>query len=463
MTRPTPSGPSAFGPTPSGPSRQIHLAAHFPGVNNTTVWSDPAAGSQIEFSSFVHLARTAERAKFDFFFLAEGLRLREQNGRIHDLDVVGRPDTFTVLAALAGVTERLGLAGTVNSTFNEPYEVARQFASLDHLSAGRAAWNVVTSWDAFTGENFRRGGYLAEADRYERARSFLTTALELFDSWRGDDVLADAGSGRYLREPGPGAFARRDQFFDIQGHFNVPRSPQGRPVIFQAGDSDAGREFAAAGADAIFSRHSTFDAGQAFYADIKGRLAKYGRFPQELVVLPAATFVLADTDAEARERAALIRRQQVSGATAIMYAEQLWNRDLSGYDPDGPVPEIDPLAGENTVAKGRASVRMFTDRVATAQQWRELAETKKLSLREVVIEVTGRQQFVGSARTVAETINHFVQSKASDGFILVPHITPGGLDEFADTVVPLLQEWGVFRSEYVGSTLRDHLGLAPLD
>ena len=232
-------------------AKQIHLAAHFPGVNNTTVWSDPRSGSHIEFSSFAHLARTAERAKFDFLFLAEGLRLREQNGKIYDLDVVGRPDTFTVLAALAAVTDRLGLAGTINSTFNEPYEVARQFASLDHLSGGRAAWNVVTSWDAFTGENFRRGGFLPQEDRYERARTFLQTAWE-------------------------------------------------------------------------------------------------------------------------------------------------------------------------------------------------------------------RPTFVGSPATVAGQINDLVQADASDGFILAPHITPGGLDEFADTVVPLLQERGVFRSDYTGSTLRDHLGLEPL-
>lgn len=185
----------------SQPRKQIHLAAHFPGVNNTTVWSDPEAGSHIEFSSFVRLAQTAERAKFDFFFLAEGLRLREQNGEIYDLDVVGRPDTFTVLSALAAVTERLGLAGTINSTFNEPFEVARQFASLDHLSAGRAAWNVVTSWDAFTGENFRRAGYLPQDQRYDRAETFLRTAWELFDSWRGDEIAADAGSGVFLRDP----------------------------------------------------------------------------------------------------------------------------------------------------------------------------------------------------------------------------------------------------------------------
>jgi alkanesulfonate monooxygenase SsuD/methylene tetrahydromethanopterin reductase-like flavin-dependent oxidoreductase (luciferase family) len=254
----------------------------------------------------------------------------------------------------------------------------------------------------------------------------------------------------------------RDSQFDIAGHFNVPRSPQGRPVIFQAGDSDAGREFAARSADAIFSRHGTLEAGRAFYADVKGRLAKFGRTPQQLKILPAATFVLGDSDADAQEKAHVIRRQQVSGPTALRFLEQLWNRDLSGYDPDGPLPEIDPDPGEHTVAKGRASVRMFGDRLATAAQWRALAETKKLSIRQLVIEVSGRQSFIGSPAAVAAQINEFVQTDASDGFILVPHITPGGLDDFADTVVPLLQERGVFRTEYTGTTLREHLGLETL-
>jgi FMN-dependent oxidoreductase (nitrilotriacetate monooxygenase family) len=439
--------------------RQMHLAAHFPGVNNTTVWSDPDAGSHIEFSSFAHLARTAERAKFDFLVLAEGLRLREQNGLIYDLDVMGRPDTFTVLAALAAVTDRLGLAGTINSTFNEPVEVARQFASLDHLSAGRAAWNVVTSWDAFTGENFRRGGFLAQDRRYVRAKEFLDAAFTLFDSWRGDEIVADPESGTFLADPGAGRFAVSSSEFDIAGRFSVPRSPQGRPVIFQAGDSEEGREFAASTADAIFTRHGTLDAGQAFYADVKGRLAKYGRSPESLKILPAATFVLGDTDAEAQERADHVRRQQVSGQTAIKFAEQLWNRDLSDRDPDGPLPAEDPIVGENTISKGRASVRMYRDPVATAQQWRELAAAKNLSLREVVIEMTGRQNFIGTPAQVADVLDEFVQARASDGFILVPHITPGGLDEFADRVVPLLQERGAFRAEYTGTTLREHLGL----
>ncbi|MFI0897026.1 NtaA/DmoA family FMN-dependent monooxygenase [Streptomyces sp. NPDC020983] len=443
------------------PRKQLHLAVHFPGVNSTTVWSDPAAGSQIDFASFVHLARTAERAKFDFLFLAEGLRLREQAGKIYDLDVVGRPDTFTVLAALAAVTDRLGLAGTINSTFNEPYEVARQFASLDHLSAGRAAWNVVTSWDAFTGENFRRGGYLAAEDRYERASQFLTAVKVLLDSWRGDEIAADKESGTFLRDPDAGRFAHRVSQFDIRGRFNVPRSPQGRPVIFQAGDSEQGREFAASAADAIFTRHGTLEAGKAFYADVKGRLAKYGRSPGELLILPGVTYVLGDTPADAAEKADVIRHQQVSGATAIAYLERVWNRDLSGYDPEGPLPDVEPLYEGEPIARGRADAR-GRQLLETVQRWRETAERDKLSIRELVIAETGRQSFVGTPQQVAAQLDDFVQADASDGFILVPHLIPGGLDDFADTVVPLLQERGVFRTEYEGETLRDHLGLPPL-
>ena len=446
------------------PLKQVHLAAHFPGVNNTTVWSDPAAGSHIEFESFKEFAQIAERGRFDFMFLAEGLRLREQAGKIYDLDVVGRPDTFTVLAALAAVTDHLGLTGTINSTFNEPYEVARQFASLDWLSDGRAAWNVVTSWDAFTGENFRRGGYLPQDERYERAQNFLDTALTLWDSWAGDEIIADKESGRFLSRPDVGAFERHDKHFDIEGHFNVPRSPQGRPVIFQAGESDTGREFAAARADAIFSRYSQYDEGRAFYTDVKGRLAKYGRKPDELLILPAATFVLGDTDEEAQEAAREIRFQQVSPATTIAFLEQLWNTDLSDHDPDGPLPDFDPVETDvnGLISQGRASARRHGDRVETARQWRAKAEAEGLTTRELIVEVTGRQAFVGTPRTVAETINRFVQDDVSDGFILVSHLTPSGLEPFVEKVVPILQELGVHRTEYDGTTLRDNLGLAPL-
>ncbi|WP_329238494.1 NtaA/DmoA family FMN-dependent monooxygenase [Streptomyces sp. NBC_01460] len=433
----------------------MHLAAHFPGVNSTTVWTDPRSRSQIDFSSFEHLARTAERGRFDFFFLAEGLRLREHNGRIHDLDVVGRPESLTVLNALAAVTERLGLAATVNATFNEPYELARRLATLDHLSAGRAAWNVVTSSDAFTGENFRRGGYLDRADLpqvlgsartggtpYTRAAEFVATARELWDSWTPD------GTSR--------PFTHTGQHFEISGEFTVPRSPQGHPVVIQAGDSGEGREFAASTADVIFTRHGTLEAGRAFYADVKARLAAYGRQPDDLKIMPGVTVVLGDTDAEAQENAAEIRRLQVSPQNAILALEQVWGRDLSSYDPDGPLPDIDPDLGSDLV-QGRVRV---ADPLAVAAKWRALSEAKGLSIRRTVIESTARQSFIGSPETVAADLEKFVATDAADGFILVPHLTPGGLDDFVDRVVPLLQERGAFRSEYTGSTLRSHLGLA---
>jgi FMN-dependent oxidoreductase (nitrilotriacetate monooxygenase family) len=435
--------------------KQIHLGAHFPGVNNTTVWSDPASKSQIEFDSFVHLAKTAERGLFDFFFLAEGLRLREHRGKIHDLDVVGRPDTLIVLNALAAVTTHLGLAGTINTTFNEPFELAKQFATLDHLSNGRAAWNMVTSSDAFTGENFRRGGYLDRKDRYVRAREIIDVARKLWDSWDEDDFVVDRESGIFGRSDAVGRVRHSGEQFDIDAAFGVPRSPQGHPVLLQAGDSDEGREFGAAKADAIFTVHGTLEAGQAFYSDVKGRLAKYGRSHDDLKVLPAATFVLGDTEAEAHERADIIRHQQVGPQTAISFLEQVWGRDLSEYDPDGPLPKDDPTDDVN-ITRGRVR---HADPAAVARDWRERAEAKNLSIRELIIEVTTRQQFVGTPAQVADEIDSYVQNDASDGFILVPHITPAGLDEFVDKVIPLLQERGSFRTEYSGTTLRDHLGL----
>ena len=443
----------------NGHPKQMILAAYFPGVNNTTVWHDPRSKSQIEIESFIHLAQTAERGKLDFFFLAEGLRLREQRGKIHDLDTVGRPDTLAVLAALAAVTTHLGLAGTLNATFHEPYEMARQLATLDHLSGGRAAWNVVTSSDAFTGENFRRGGFLDHADRYLRAGEFVDVCRELWASWAADEIVADQATGEFLRQGAPGEFAHHGAQFDIHGRFNVPRSPQVDPVILQAGDSDGGRELAARTADAIFTRHGTLPAGQAFCRDVKRRLATYGREPDELKVLPAVSIALGDTPEEAAEYARYIRRQQVSPQTAILLLEQVWNRDLSAYDPEGPLPDIDPDVSADSIIQGRA--RMHDDRMATATKWREIAEAKNLSIRDLIITTSGRINFVGTPSQVAEAMDEFVQQDASDGFVLAPYLTPGGLDDFVDQVVPLLQERGVLRHEYTGTTLRDHMGLPP--
>jgi len=281
----------------------------------------------------------------------------------------------------------------------------------------------------------------------------------LWDSWAIDEIVADTASGEFLRDASPGAFDHRGAQFDIRGNFNVPRSPQGHPVILQAGDSDGGRELAAATADAIFSRHSVLGPAQAFYNDAKGRLAKYGRSRDELKILPGVSFVLGDTPEDAAEQARIVRRQQVSPQTAILLLEQVWNRDLSAYDPEGPLPEIDPDLSTSSIIQGRA--RLHSDPMKVAADWRARAEARHLSIRDLIIETSGRLTFVGTPSQVAEAMNDFVQADGSDGFVLAPHLTPTGLDGFVDTVVPLLQERGVLRSEYGSTTLRGHLGLPP--
>ncbi|MBC8719131.1 LLM class flavin-dependent oxidoreductase [Ochrobactrum sp. Marseille-Q0166] len=417
--------------------KQVILGAQFPGVNNFTVWSDPAAGSQIEFSSFRHFAQTVERGKFDFIFLAEGLRVREQKGKLHELDVAGRPNTLAILTALSAITENVGLIGTLTTTFNEPYALARQLATFDVLSGGRAGWNVVTSPGAFTGANFRRGDHLPFKERYERAREFLDAAQKI---WAGGD------------------FAFKGKHFDIMGHSDLAPLPQGAPVIAQAGDSQEGRELAASHADVIYSRHGTLEAGQEFYRDVKQRLVKYGRSPDSLKILPGANFVLGDTRQEAEEKLREIRLQQVSPKSAITFLEQVWNRDLSSYDPDGPLPELEPDIAHEQLALGRAT--RYDDRIDTARAWRELAERDKLNIRDLIIKVTARQQFVGTPQTIADEINAYVQADAADGFVFAPHLTPGGFDEFVEKVVPILQEKGVFRAEYSTGTLKSNLGLS---
>ncbi|CUU66719.1 NtaA/DmoA family FMN-dependent monooxygenase [Corynebacterium variabile] len=420
-----------------------YLAAHFPGVNNTTVWADPDSGSHIEFAGFEHFARTAERGLFDFLFLAEGLRLREHKGQVFDQDVVGRPETATVLSALAAVTTHIGLTGTFNSTFNEPYDLARTLATLDRVSGGRAAWNVVTSHNAFTGANFRRGGYLDGADRYRRAADFVSLARTLWESHRGSD----------------GSFDWHSDFFDVHGTFPVPETPQISPVIFQAGDSDEGRDFAARHAEVIFSAHTEAEDRKAFRTDIDQRLAAVGRRPDSLKIYPGISVILGDTEAEAQERYREVRRAQVHGPGAIAFLEQVWGRDLSGYDPDGPLPDVGPDLDNADITRGR--VRHEKDYGAVARRWRALAEEKNLSIRELVTEVSGRGgTLIGTPAQVVAKFDDLTQQRDVDGFIVVPHITPGGLDEIVDRVVPELQDRGVYRTSYAGSTtLRDNLDL----
>ncbi|RIJ78786.1 LLM class flavin-dependent oxidoreductase [Nakamurella silvestris] len=438
------------------PKKQVHLAAGFPGVNHWTVWSDPRSGSQTDFASFVHLAETAERGKFDFFFLAEGLRLREHLGRLHDLDVAGRPNTLTVLAALAAVTERIGLVGTLSSTFNEPYDLARQLATVDHLSDGRAGWNVVTSSDAFHGANFRRGGYLDKADRYTRAAEFVAASRRLWDSWSADALVGDQPTGAFLSDPDIGRYTFGGEHFDIAGRFTVPRSPQGHPVLVQAGDSAEGRDFAARTVDVVFSAHAELEPARSFYADVTRRVVAAGRNPDSVLVLPGAGFVLGDSTSDARDRAREVALAQVGPETARAQLEQVWGAELPDLDPDGPVP-APPTSHDTTIRLGQA--RHAIDPLAQARRWYDRATTEGLTVRELVIAETTRHTFVGTAAEVAGQIDHAVQTEAADGYILSGHITPTGLDEFVDTVVPELQDRGVFRTEYEGTTLRDHLGL----
>lgn len=436
--------------------RQVFLAAYYAGVNESVLWEDSEPGAQIDFDSLKHVVQTAERGRFDYFFLAEGLALRQRGDRFFEHDIAGRPDTLPILAALSAVTEHIGLVGTLNTTFNEPYELARQLASLDHLSGGRAGWNVVTSFDAYTGANFRRGGYLDRDLRYRRAEEFVHAVKELWDSWPEDAILADKDSGEFLATDAAGEFARSTDQFDISGRFTVPRSPQGRPVIVQAGISGDGRNFAAANADVIFSPFHANPEAQEFFRDVKQRVEGFGRHRDSLKILPGSEFMLGDTEAEAQELARETLDRIYTPTTALVRLEQVWNRDLSNYDPDGPLPDLEPVLDGPNHIQGRT---FYIDRQGTIDQLRALSESRGLNLRETAREFFGRIDYVGTPEQVADQIIDFVDGEGADGLVLGPRVTPHGLDEFVDRVVPILQERGALRTEYEGSTLRDNLGL----
>ena len=440
------------------PDAQVHFGVFFQGVNHTTIWSDAASGSQIDFETFRHVVTTAERGLFDAFFLGEGLRLREQDGKILDLDIVGRPDAIAQLSALAGITERIGLVATHNTTYNEPGDLARRLAGLDILSGGRAGWNAVTTDNAWTGENFRRGGFLDHALRYERAGQFIHAARAIWDSW-ADDAIASSTASEFWSDPtAVRHLDRSTSQFEISLDATLPRSPQGHPVIFQAGDSPTGRDFAAANADVIFSRHGThFDDALAFATDIRARLLAAGRPADDIRILPGTQIVLAEKASEVEEKRRWVLEGQYTGQTALSLVGLVWGRDLSDRDPDGPLPEFDPVPAPISAARGAA--RDGKDPIAIAKEWRALAEAKNLSLRQVAIETSERSGFVGTPEQVADELARWVRAGATDGFNISPYIVPGGLDEIVDWLVPALQERGVYRTEYASTTLRGHLGL----
>lgn len=441
---------------PGKPLKQVILAAGFPHGTPWIVWGDPRSPSQIDFGTLRQVAQAAEAGKFDFFMLAETLRQREHKGSFYEPDIAGRHHGVTVLAGLAAVTDHIGLVATVSATYNEPYDLARQLSSLDHLSGGRAGWNVICTSDPASGVNFRRGGYLPHAERYHRATEFVSVARTLWDSWPAGAVTGDKASGRFLSDSSVGRYEHHGRQFDIAGRFSLPRSPQRHPILVQAGDSDQGRDFAVHTVDLIFSQYPELDAGRAFYADIHARARAAGRDPQSIKVLPGTQFILGDSLEDARERSREVARQQITEQSAIARLEQVWGQDLSGYDADGPVP---PPPGSPELSSHPGYVAHGRAPSAIAAGWYAKAQARGLSIRDLVIEVSLRHTFVGTAAQVAEQINDAVQSDAADGYILTGHINGSGLDEFVKTVVPELQERGVFREQYTGATLRENLGL----
>ena len=421
-------------------SARLHLGVFYTGVGPHYLWDDPSNAPHTEIETYVSVARTLERGLFDAFFLGEGLRVRENRGRVHALDVAGRPDAITQLSALAGATTRIGLVATQNTTYNFPADLARRLSSLDYLSGGRAGWNIVTTDNAWTGANFRRGGWLAHERRYERAEQFVEAALALWS--------------------GTGLVARHTDLVSLRATPTVPPSPQGRPVLFQAGDSPGGRELAAKYADVVFSANTAYDKALAYAEDLRARLARHGRPADAVRILPGATVVLGDTPADAAERAEDIRRRQITPQRALAFLEQYWGQDLSAYDPHGPLPDVEPAEGELDPSRGTISIEDRTGKLDRIRRWRELAEAKNLSIHQLVLEVQPRQHgFVGTPGQVADEWARYVRTRAVDGFNLSPHLVPAALDDVVDRLVPELQDRGVYRTEYEGTTLREHLDL----
>nr|WP_044972346.1 LLM class flavin-dependent oxidoreductase [Streptomyces clavuligerus] len=377
------------------------------------------------FSSCERLARTAERGLFDFLLLTGDRAHRD--GPATGPGAGCRPEPLTVLGALAAVTDRLGLAAGVDPLHDEPYAPARRLASLDHLSGGRAACHLETAPD-----NAGHGVRVAE---------FLRTARELWDSW------SPCGQQRSV--------VHRGRHFTVEGEFTVPRSPQGHPVVIQEDGRTEGRDLAARTADVLVVRQHSARAARGVAADITARLAAHGRAPGDLRVMPEVTVVLGDTAAEARERAGELDRLRVPPGHALRALGRIWGRDLSGYDPDGPLPGLDPDPGPP--GPGRAPA---DERLRTAARWRALAADGGLSIRRTVARATAPPPLAGTPQDVAGRMDTLVREGVADGFVLVPHPAAGGLDDFVDRVVPLLQERGVFRTAYEGPTLRSHLGLA---
>ncbi|GGX05235.1 monooxygenase [Streptomyces malachitofuscus] len=433
--------------TATGP-RHLHLNAFLMNAgHHDAAWrhhrTQPERVTDLRY--FQQLAQTAERGLLDSVFLADGLALW---GNIRH-NALGGFEPLTLLSALAAVTEHVGLIATVSTTFNEPFHTARKFASLDHLSGGRAGWNIVTSGTVDEARNFGQDQHLEHRLRYERAREFVEVATKLWDSWEDDAILLDRARGIYADTDKVRAIHHRGEHFQVQGPLNVSRSPQGHPLLVQAGSSEDGREFAARYAEAVFTAQQTLSDGQSFYKDLKSRLARYGRTEDQLLVLPGIAPVIGPTEAEALALERELTELQVP-EYGIAQLSGMLGTDLTGLPLDGPLPE---LPEERDINGNKSRFTLVA----------ELARRDGLTLRELVARLgagRGHRVFAGTPEQIADQLEEWFTHGAADGFNIMPPHLPGGLEDFVDHVVPVLQRRGLFRTEYTGRTLREHYGLA---
>jgi FMN-dependent oxidoreductase (nitrilotriacetate monooxygenase family) len=436
---------------PPARRKQLKLGAFFmiPG-HHVAAWRypDADAASVLDFSFYKQLAQTAERGKFDMVFLADGYAVAERFPEALEQTVNVRPEPFTLLSALSSVTERIGLAGTVSTTYNEPFHVARKFASLDYLSSGRAAWNVVTSGTDAEARNFNLEKHVQHDLRYERAEEFVDVVTKLWDSWDDDALLFDKGAARFADRGKVQPINHKGKFFNVRGPLNVARPIQGHPVVIQAGASEPGKELAARTAEVIFTAWQTLEEAQQFYADVKGRLAKYGRKPDELKIMPGVFPIIGRTEEEAAEKKALLE-QLIPEQAGVALLSSLISFDLSPYPVDGPMPELPHLSQING---GKSRFQLLKD----------LADREQLTIRQLYQRIAGargHREIIGTPSQIADQLQEWFENGAADGFNIMPPYLPGGLEEFVDLVVPELQRRGLFREEYEGKTLRDNLGL----
>ena len=429
-------------------SRQMRLGAFMRPVSiHTAAWRYPGAFPDANFN-FKHLrrfAQTLERGKFDAFFMADHLAVLNMPVQaLKRSATVTSFDPMTLLPALAVVTEHLGLIATASTTYNEPYHVARKFASLDHISGGRAGWNVVTSGNPDEALNFGLEEHVEHATRYRRAREFFDVVTGLWDSWADDAFIRDVEAGVYFDPEKLHVLNHHGEFLKVRGPLNIARPIQGWPVIVQAGASDAGRQLAAETAEVIFGAGGTIAMARAFYADVKGRMEALGRPRDHLKVLPGAFVVVGETVEEARDKRMRLD-SLVHYDSAIASLSVMLGHDASGFDPDGPLP---PIPESNASKSGR-------ERIV------ELARRENLTVRQLAQRVGGfgGLAFVGTPATIADQMEEWLLTDACDGFnVMFPYL-PAGLDDFVDRIVPELQRRGIFRREYEGKTLRENLGL----